>query len=423
MKRQADSALRTISRIKLSSFLLMLGLSRMLILLAVSAGTHRHEFCNDVAMHMGMLRSPLAVILYKFPQWEQNPVLLPVVEAIFGYPLQLFLSDFVTLRIVMIIWEVLAGWLFFQLVDVLNLEGKRRALCLIAFLVLPTGWITSAVMAQDDPIATCGFLLPLLLFLRGKIKWALVASGIGFVAAKIFVALELLDFIGISKRRDRLVNAAIGISPIMLIYGAVAIHRRLHGYPPPLLGFRPNPHYGTNFWIILRRYAGLNLHYAGVYSGFLALAASLIPVILMLRLHETARMPLKVVAVTGSSLLIFFSLFYHIEPEYFMIVMPALILTADNRGDTICVGLIAAFAWLGKFFQNAAFVDHADVNSGKLVYLHLFKEIFHSSPGVWLTADQIIFSILTIYVSWRWCLKIRRDALHTAVAGVEGSLV
>lgn len=394
------------NRVSALWFAILVFCSRLLILLCIFALVRHHEFSNDVKMHMAMVRQPLGVLMDTTPQYQQHPPLLPLMEALPGYPLQSVLPDFLTLRLVMTAWETLLAVLFVRLLDVLGISGLRRFWCLVGFLLLPSEWLTSAVMAQDDPIAACGILLPLLFWIKGRRTLAALFSGIGFVAAKIFVMLELLCIIILSPRSARLRNAAWGFIPVLLIYIPMAVSQHIHGRPLPLVGFKPNPYYGTNFWMLLKRYAGLDLAQYGLLSGCIALVAAMLPPVLLLRRNARTDDAYNIIACVAASLMFFFLLFYHVEQEYIMLLIPPLLLTSVNRGDAVCTATISIVPWFGKFFQNAAFMDNARVNTGKLVILHMFEKTFHSSPEIWLSADQALFSLLALYVAWRWCRKL-----------------
>lgn len=396
-----------IARLTLFQFLCILAATRFLLLALLWFMAHGHELSNDVAMHMGMVRSPLSVLLYTIPAYEQHPPFLPVLETVIAYPLQLFLPDFIAIRLLMISYEIALGYIFFRTIRPLSFGDVRKGLCLAAFIALPTGWMTSTVMAQDDSIAACAFLLPLLCYITGRKRLGLFFSGVGVVAAKLFIVLELFSLIPLSKRRNLIADASIGLSPIVLVYGAMTVHRIYNSFPPPLLGFRPDPYFGTSFWMVLHRF-GLDLYKIGPYSGFAALLASTIPTVLLVLQPAAARNPRKIVIASGATLLIFFSIFYHVEPEYFTIIMPALILASDSIGDAISVTLLAILLWVGKFFQNASFLHRANDNTGKYLALDLFQKFFHSSPLAWLTADQIVFSLLTFYLCIRWVMKLKK---------------
>lgn len=391
--------------------LLLLAL-RLLMLVALWLLTGGHELSNDTSMHMGMVRHPLSVLLGTYPEYQQNPPLLPFLETTIGYPLQLYLPDFVSLRVVMIVYEALLGALFCQLLIVLRLGDRQRHLCLIGYLLLPMGWMTSVVMAQDEVIAATAFLLPLLLLATGRERGAILACGIGVIAGKLFIGLELLTLIALSSRRRLARNIAIGFAPIFIVYGLMTLHRLQHGLPLPLLGFRPDPIYGTTFWMLLRNHAGVSLRAVGPYSGLLALGASLVPaaVVLGRRGRGTVRPvdALTIALAANTSLLLFFSLFYHVNPEYFIMTLPLLLATARDGIDAAGGVLVSIIPWAGKFFQNAQFMAQAGTNTGKVVAMKYYALVFHSPPEYWLFACQLMFSVVIMSLSIRCCLRLSR---------------
>src|SRR5262249_36645570 len=158
---------------------------------------------------------------------------LPFLETALAWPLQLFLPDFLSLRLTMIAYETFLGGVFYLLLATLGLTERQRRVCLAAYLLLPMGWMTSVVMAQDEVIAAVAFRLPLLLFLTGRQSAAIVLCGIGVIAAKIFIGLELLVLIALADRRRLVWHVVIGFAPIVAVYGLMSLHSLVHGLPLP----------------------------------------------------------------------------------------------------------------------------------------------------------------------------------------------
>ncbi len=385
-------------------------LSRWLLLAALYAITGGHELSNDTPMHMGMIRQPLSVLLHSIPEYAQNPPLLPFMETAIGYVLQLRLNDFLCLRLVMICYETLLGLLFFLLLDALRVPAGRRRLCLWAFLLLPMGWMTSVVMAQDEVIAAAAFVLPVLLWVRGYERTAILACGIGVVAGKLFIGVELLSLIALSDWRTWIQRACLGFSPVVLVYGVMTLYQLSMRHSLPLVGFRPDPSYGINFWIVLKAYANVDLRAIGPYSGVAALLASMLPPALSRRSGAHLSDPSLVVVTVSTSLMWFFSLFYHVNPEYLIMTLPLMLATAVSRGDAWTCVLLAVLPWTGKFFQNAVFMSKADLTPGKQIALRYFHAIFQSDPAAWLLACQIAVSVLLFVVSIRGCVRLLQSA-------------
>ncbi len=385
-------------------------LSRLLLLAALYAITGGHELSNDTPMHMGMIRQPLSVLLHSIPEYAQNPPLLPFLETVAGYPLQLRLNDFLSLRLVMIGYETVLGLLFFLLLNALKLPAGHRRLCLWGFLLLPMGWMTSVVMAQDEVIAAVAFVLPVLLWVRGYERAAILACGIGVIAGKLFIGVELLSLIALSDSRTWIRRACLGFSPVVLTYGVMTLYQLSTRHPLPLVGFRPDPSYGINFWIVLKTYANVDLRSIGPYSGVAALLVSMLAPVLAWRTGVHRSDPSLVVVTVSTSLMWFFALFYHVNPEYLIMTLPLMLATAVSRADAWACVLLAVLPWAGKFFQNAVFMSKADLTPGKQIALRYFHAIFQSDPAAWLLACQIAVSVLLFAVSIRGCVRLLQSA-------------
>ena len=393
----------------LGRFALALAASRLILLALLFFVSGGQELSNDTRMHIAFIGSPLAVMSYQYPGYEQYPPFLPMLEAAIGYPLHFIFPNFITVRLVMIVFDVIAGGLFFLLLEKLGLEGLRKGLCLAGYLILPMGWITSVVMAQDDFIGAAAVLAPIILLLSGQLAVAFFLCGMGVLTAKLFLMLELATLLAFVPRKRLFSCAAAAFVPIALVYGALTIHRIVHGFPLPLLGFHPNPYFGTNFWMLLHAYGGVNLAKYGAYSGALALAAAMIPAYIILRkgipLTDRMSVPLGVCA----SIMLFFSFFYHVNPQYFMLIFPLVIATARNVEDALYCLLLSVIPWVGKLFQLATFRVGVEENAGKVVVLDAYARFIHFSPERWLAGAQVAFSLLTIFLSVRWCVRLARS--------------
>ncbi len=394
----------------LRQFVFALAASRLILLVLLFFVSGGQELSNDTKMHVAFLGSPLAVLSYQFPGYEQYPPFLPMLEAAIGYPLHFIFPNFVTVRLVMIFYDVIAGGLLFALLGKLGVQGSRKGLCLAGYVLLPMGWMTSVVMAQDDSIGAVAILIPIILAMSGRLTAAFFLCGLGVLAAKLFVMLELVTLLAFCPRARRLTSAAIAFAPILVVYAGLSLHRLANGFPLPLLGFHPDPYFGTNFWILLHTYGGLNLAKYGSYSGVLALAAAMIPagIVLARGIQFTDRMSIPL--AVSASVMLFFSLFYHVNPQYFMLIFPLVIAIAQNGADALDCLLLSIIPWAGKLFQLAEYRVGLDANAGKAVALNLYTKLFHFSPDYWLAGTQAVFSLFTIYLSVKWCLRLARSS-------------
>lgn len=381
--------------------------TRLALLALLYFVTGGREISNDVALHMDMVRTPFFMLTGNdFP--DLFPPLLPLLEAWLAYPLQKLVTDFLALRFTFIFYELALGFLFYRAIQILDFAKTRVWKCLWAFLLLPMGWMTSTIMAQDEVIAACFVLLPTMAMMAGWPLTALAIAGIGVVAGKIFLVLVLLVLLAISQAPSLRARLAAGFGPIFLVYVPVSFVRWLHDQPQPLLGLRPDPYFGTNFWILLKAHFGLNLEAAGAYSGLIAFAAALIPVWLVWKSRRISQPPIVLVMAVSCTLMLFLALFYNVLAEYFVMVFPLMILTAVTRWHAIACAAVAALPWAIRFFQNAASLMMADTSPGKLVVLQYYKMIFHSAPGPWLEGSEALFSVVMLAVAVLWTIRLKK---------------
>jgi hypothetical protein len=391
-----------------------MAISRLALLALLWFITGGREISNDTSLHMEMVRSPF----FMFTGNENPdlfPPLLPLMEAWLAYPLQTFLPDFLALRLTFIFYEVLLAAMFYRATDQLGFDMARKGWCLIAFLALPMGWMTSTVMAQDEVIASCLTLLPILVTIGGWPIAGLALASFGVLAGKIFITLVLLVLFVACREGSLTLRILAACGPLVLVYVPISVMRWMHRQPPPLLGLRPDPYFGTNFWILLKHYFGLNLEMAGPYSGVLALWAALIPVSMLWRAGRIPRPKVALIVAVNCTLMMFLALFFNVLAEYFMIVVPLLILTAAGIWDVAACAAVATMPWAIRFFQNAVSMHKANETPGKFVVLKYYQMIFRTSPEPWLVASEALFSVVMIGIAVMWCRRLRNLLLLTSL--------
>ena len=98
--------------------------SRLTLLFLLGRLSRGTEFTSDVQMHLLMVRRPLDLLPGRTEQFGQHPPLLGVLEALFAYPAQFFVSDFHALRLAFIGYETLA--VLFVTLTVYALDMDQR---------------------------------------------------------------------------------------------------------------------------------------------------------------------------------------------------------------------------------------------------------------------------------------------------------
>ena len=235
--------------------------TRVLIALFFYQMVGASEFSEDVRIQRMMLADPFAPFLGRASALSAYPPLLSPVVSLFAAPLRLLFGPFLAFRFALVIWETLTALLLWAGLRRLGVPPGERRLALIAWITLPTVWITTAIMAQDEIIAAL-FAAGMLYFLaHDRPIPALVTAGFAVVTAKLFFILPAAALV-VAWRGDRFWRRALAaFIPVLLIYGWVVAAAILNGGDLPLVGYRP-PTLGVSFWIILHEQIALDVDIA-----------------------------------------------------------------------------------------------------------------------------------------------------------------
>ena len=366
-------------------FIVVLFLSRLAILLAIGYLAGGVEFTDDVRSHVNYAAHPLAFIQEPPLQGAQHPPLLPLLEGIFYFPFKFILPDFYSMRLVYIIYELLAG-LFFYMIATHDLRGDWRYL--ILYTINPTGWMTSTVMAHNETIASFWLLFSLWLVFSGRNRAALLVAGLGVVAAKVLIGIGLTALVMKLQRPNFWRRLLLAIAPIAILYSVCPAN--LKG----LTSFAPYVPFGTSIWTIIESFHDLNPKLERLMSGILT-AGVILGVFLQAGQILERRMLIRLVAV---GYLLFLMLFYHVNPKYYALVAPLLILEVSDAWSFFLVSMSLTVPWM----VNLAYgVSHAmafgSTTPGKAQFVNLYLALIPLDPGAtWhvIIAVNIVFTAL-----------------------------
>jgi hypothetical protein len=381
--------------------LILLGavlLTRLALLAVLGVGLSGEEFTEDVKLHMGFVREPFDLITGE-SRYTQFPPLIGFAEGIFAYPLQLFMSDFYAIRLTYIAFEVLTAIPFWIAARRLIPDERWRRWALAGYVVLPMGWITSVVMAQEEGLMTLFLLSALCLALDGRDRAAILVCAAGVGVAKIFLVFPLAALVLLLKRGSFISRAALAAAPVLLVYGGAAIVAKANGNDPPLSGFTPPNSFGVNVWTFLTEYADVGYATAKSLSTPLALAAGLLPLAIVLYRRidwPSMRLPL----LWSAMLLWVLTLFYHVNPEYYAYVIPLFLLFFRTRIEIALLVILATVPW----GVNLVFADAAK-GGGREKLLNIYETV---SP----VSDEVAYQVfiwITIVATTATALKLTWD--------------
>lgn len=395
---------------RLTLFISIFAISRIALLALFIFVTHGREISNDVASHFDMIRDPLCILQFTCPQYDQYPPLLPIFETIFGTPANLILPKMATVRLVMMVYETIAAWAFFQIATIAIRDSTWRSIILAQFIIMPMMFMTSTIMGANTMIGGAFILLGAKLAVQSSNRLAIFVLSIGAVAGKQFLVLPLAVSVLFPSRSSLVARLLAASAPILVIFGGLTLWRILHAETIPLIGFKPDPYFGTNFWVALRTIYDIDISKYGTFSGLLALGLAFIPIGLgYFKAHGTVRNDAILLSM-AASLILFFSFFYHVNPDYFVLCLPLLMLVSRSRFDLIVVWLVGVTPWIGKFFQLLVFQNNVGnkVVGGKALILNALSPKLMDYAETILITNQFLFSALTIFVGTLLCVRIAK---------------
>jgi len=356
--------------------------SRGILLALLGRMVHGREFTSDVEMHMEMVRQPLYQFLGQLPQHAQHPPLLGLMEAIFAWPLGQVMSDFYAIRIAFLLYEGLMALFLVATLFHLELEPRIRRWVLAGIVVLPMGWMTTVVMAQDEIVGAFFMALVLWLISSGRARAALVTAGFSVVAAKIFLVVPLLALVAL-LRAGRLPSRVLAaFTPIVVVYLWVYGASVARGGAMGLAGFVPQAYFGCNLWVLLIDAFHISSAVARRVSAALALTGSMAPLVVLFLRRETPS-PRSFACLMASMLLWVLVLFYHINPEYYVLCLPPLLIAVRSRWEAAWLVALCTAPWAVNFFYGVQrAMNEAGSAAASNAFVRLYQALFPVPPGI-----------------------------------------
>ncbi|MGQ0617945.1 MAG: hypothetical protein ACT4PW_13305 [Acidimicrobiia bacterium] len=360
--------------------------SRLMLLAAVVAFTNSEEFTEDAPMLAGLALHPFDVLAGHTATYGQHPPFLGLLVAVVFVPVRALTSDFVALRLSFIVWEAVAAGLAVAAVDAVFDDPGRRRWARLGLLVLPMGWVTSTVMAQDEVIAAAFVAAALWLVAIERPRAALVVAGAGVLAGKIFLLVVVAVLVTGLRCATARRRAALALAPVVVLYGGCVAAAAARDQPLPLVSFDPDPFFGVNAWVeaLARDLVSLSTARA---SSELLVAAVIGWLVWAARRRSRSPEPAaaQLAAVMAAGLTWSWLLFFHVNPEYYVLLMvPALAVASGRRQRTVVVAL-ATVPWAVNLFYAA---DHrVDQEGAKARISDFVARAVPGDPHWWYLAS------------------------------------
>jgi len=373
-------------------------LVRALLLAAVyniSGGT---EFTYDVRVHFHLAGAPFEPFSGTRYWAGQYPPLQGMLEAILLAPLRYLVGDFLAIRTSFIIWEAFSVFLTWLCMERMNVPARLSRLILLLLVIMPSGWMTSAVMAQEEVMAGAFVAGAMLLWARDRSLLAIALCGLGVGAGKIFLVLPLFAMVLAS------VAGGGGIRPVIagaltsaLPYTPMLLASFFKGESVPLIGFTPTFEFTSGIWNLGSSLSNISSVTAKRISLILGLLGAMAPLMWFFLRGALRGISVRRLSLTLLVMLLWFlNLFYHVNPEYFAIVLPLMaVALRDTR--TIVLGYMAlSLPWAVNFFYGVSIAMSRGALGGQGGFVNLFGALFPGRPGGYLTAALIVTVIANL---------------------------
>lgn len=277
------------------------------------------EYTNDVEFHLDMASDPFWYFACRNTALSQQPPLLGALETML-FPLAGWFGPFFGVRIGYALWD-LGGSVV--LIRALARRGWDTPMTRLLLLFGPLNVYATAVSAQDEVIAWCFACICTAFLLRGHRGWAFLVACAGVLMAKILfvpVALMLAPFLLRWRTLPYLVLGS-GLVAATYLWGAQCGHEASRLVLPA--------DHTVNVWQVLSTVWLAEDWVLCFRLSFVCMVIVGGVQLLACMWRRGAGVPFALPQpVTGSLivLLAFIGFFYHAVPEYFLVLMPLLLL-------------------------------------------------------------------------------------------------
>jgi hypothetical protein len=375
-------------------------LIRVAQLAAIGWFTGGAEFANDVGMQRTYAADPLQLLLGRSTTFEVFPPLFPVVLWAIHTPLSWLLTQFYSMRATLCVVELLAWPLLWGIIAHAA-TGRNRHLLAIAYIVAPICWVSTVVMCQDEMISLAVFAGMTLALLKHKSRLAIFLCGVGVVVAKVYFLVPLVGLLGVPRGRtwrEWLYDLLVGLAPIAAVYGlqAVLIGRAgvaVETFQEFVIPFEMS----VNIWALIYRMASIRPAEARWISAVIALALSMLPLLVsrIRRLETTGQEQIHV--IVAMLLWVFFA-FFHINAEYFVIVVPGILVAL--RPVVASVVLIAGLSlpWSVNFFYGVG-IGMETGDRGRAPFVRIYQTLTSADPALLHGICVILVAVVTLWLA------------------------
>lgn len=387
------------------------GLCHAVLIFALGVFTRGADFSDDIGFFLHFAQEPMQILTGTGDIYPMFPPLMPLALSIFYKPYSIFFEDFYAIRLVSVTFETMALFVIWLSVFDRIVDAKKRLFLAVCLIASPVGWMSTSLFSQDESISMLFMALTVFCIMRGRLASAAFVSGLGIICAKVYFLVPFVGICAIVSTNSSLLRGIrvclIGALPCVSIYLLQAYFRHVNGFSgDTFASFAPRLENSINIWALVDYFHSVDPHVAKRVSGILALCCSMyVPVRRFFRGESYSEK--QMIALLCGMLTWVYASFYHVNPEYFIIIAPCLIFILEAKWFAVVyvVGLSVPWATNIFFGINNAIASGVDVGAkAKLaaIYSTLFPIPASIMFLVSLGLGALILFVLAIHLSSRF---------------------
>jgi hypothetical protein len=376
-------------------YALLLVAVRTVLIVAIGWFTGGVEFAGDVEIQRHYIADPLQLLLGRATTYDVFPPLFPLLLWCLHAPLSPYFSPFVTYRAAMVLAEVLAWPLIWRLITK-SVDGRGRHVLALAYIVAPMCWVTTVFMCQDEAISMVFFAAVILALLHRRVRLAILLCGLGVVTAKIYFLVPLVGLLGVPLQRtwrNWLVDAALGWAPIVAVYGVQAALIGRAGVAAEAFDRFVIPfEMSVSIWALLD--GAVSDEAARRISAVCAFALSMIPLLIVWHQRRLPG-PHAQVALVTAMLTWVYAGFFHINPEYYLILTPGLFVVLRPAVAVSLLIIGFSLPWAVNFFYGVQIgIERAD--AGRAPFVRIYHAVTSADPLIAHSISVVAVCLLSV---------------------------
>ncbi len=370
---------------------------RVIIIYVVYEIADGVEFTSDSWVYdLGL--KPFSVMTFSSDASNYSqPPLYPIILAPLAIPLSHFLCHFLASRIAFTVFELISFLIMaLYLSKLYSISQKNRLLILGIVSISPLGFMTGAVMKQEEAIVMIFTTLVLYTINRKSIRWAGFLTFLGMITAKILFGVVFFAILLLGKNRKAVI--CWGILPAIIFLTIYSLIGYIFTGVIPFIDFAPSdPKFCSSIFTLFFYFGSFSGPFMKWFSlGFVFLAYF---TVWKLKYKFMQRDFPQIMLLPFCILFLFF---YHINTEYHIFILPLLALIPFGRNffqsKYIFSGfhlLLAICTWgYGIVYGIRIFSEGVGYSSySKELSLSLYEKTLGFIP---IKSMEIAFLILTI---------------------------